>query len=260
MGNLNVGRCRSLTLSLLLLTLMSACAHTPENTKNSLSLPFTQQVKETPKPIIAPESWQVHSTEENTRSGAVIIPKRQPQSKSQTANYRTSKSLPTKIRRTLPPKTSTTSIGPTLVFDIPVAYNPRVKYWVEYFQTTGRVWFVKWLERSPRYLPSLQTTLSRHGLPKDLAYIAMIESGFSSQASSTAKAVGPWQFIRETGERYGLKVAWWLDERKDFQKSTDAAAKYLKKLYGMFHNWYLVAASYNTGENRIKRQIKKKWH
>ena len=144
-----------------------------------------------------------------------------------------------------------------LIFDIPVVYNSRVKYWISYFQTTGRNWYIKWLERSSRYLPILQKTLKRHELPQDLAYIAMIESGFSSQASSSAKAVGPWQFIRETGARYGLKVSWWLDERRDFQKSTDAAAKYLKTMYNMFHNWYLVAAGYNTGENRIKRVIAK---
>lgn len=148
-------------------------------------------------------------------------------------------------------------VGETpLIFDIPIAYNSRVKYWIEYFQTSGRSWYVKWLERSTRYLPMFQKTLKKHGLPQDLAYIAMIESGFSTQASSHASAVGPWQFIRETGQRYGLRVNWWIDERRDFMKSTEAASKYLKKLYGMFNNWYLVAAGYNTGENRIKRLVK----
>lgn len=149
------------------------------------------------------------------------------------------------------------AVDAPLIFDIPVAYNPRVKYWIEFFQTSGRSWYEKWLERSSRYLPVLKKTLKKNGLPQDLAYMAMIESGFSPHAASTAKAVGPWQFIRETGVRYGLRVNWWLDERKDFQKSTDAAAKYLKKMYGMFHNWYLVAAGYNTGENRIKRAIER---
>ena len=144
-----------------------------------------------------------------------------------------------------------------LIFDVPVAYNSRVKYWIEFFQTSGRGWFQKWLERSSCYLPLLQKTLKKNGLPQDLAYIAMIESGFSSQASSAAKAVGPWQFVRETGKRYGLKVTWWLDERRDFQKSTEAASKYFRRMYSMFHNWYLVAAGYNTGENRIKRAIEK---
>ncbi|MBK9294357.1 MAG: lytic transglycosylase domain-containing protein [Oligoflexia bacterium] len=144
-----------------------------------------------------------------------------------------------------------------LIFDVPVSYNSKVQYWIEFFQTTGRSWYTKWLERSSRYLPTLQRTLKHEGLPQDLAYLAMIESGFSAHAASHAKAVGPWQFIRETGTRYGLKISWWLDERKDFQKSTIAAAKYLKKMHGMFNNWYLVAAGYNAGENRIKRAIAK---
>ncbi|MDZ4677897.1 MAG: transglycosylase SLT domain-containing protein [Oligoflexia bacterium] len=162
------------------------------------------------------------------------------------------KPAPIKIPRPNHPTEPFASETP-LIFDIPVAYNARVAYWIEYFQTSGRGWFTKWLERSTRYLPTLQKTLKRHGLPQDLAYMAMIESGFSATANSSANAVGPWQFIRETGKRYGLSINWWLDERRDFQKSSDAAAKYMKKMYGMFHNWYLVAAGYNTGENRIKR-------
>lgn len=144
-----------------------------------------------------------------------------------------------------------------LIFDIPVAYNGKVKNWVQYFQGDGRKWFTKWLERSTRYMPTIQRILKQHGLPRDLAYMAMIESGFSPFASSHASAVGPWQFIRETGNRYGLETTWWLDERRDFEKSSHAAAKYLKQMYGMFNNWYLVAAAYNTGENRIKRMTQK---
>lgn len=155
------------------------------------------------------------------------------------------------------PKKYEANADKALIFDIPVAYNSKVKYWIEYFQTSGRTWYVKWLERSSRYLPTLKRTLKRHGLPQDLAYMAMIESGFAAHATSSAQAVGPWQFIKETGVRYGLKVSWWIDERRDFEKSTDAAAKYLRTMYKMFKNWNLVAAGYNTGENRIKRIIKK---
>ncbi len=144
-----------------------------------------------------------------------------------------------------------------LIFDIPVSYNTQVQYWIHFYQTNGRSSYTTWLERSSRYLPLLKRTLKNEGLPQDLAYLSMIESGFSAKASSSANAVGPWQFIRETGTRYGLKISWWLDERRDFQKSTIAAAKYLKKMYGMFDNWYLVAAGYNTGEARIARMIHK---
>lgn len=143
------------------------------------------------------------------------------------------------------------------VFDIPVAYNGQVKKWMEYYQGGGREWFSRWLGRSTKYLPMIKATLSSHGVPQDLAYMAMIESGFSAHAVSTAQAVGPWQFIRPTAERYGLQVSWWRDERRDYYKSTVAAAKYLRQLHKMFGDWNLVAASYNTGENRIKRLIQK---
>lgn len=143
------------------------------------------------------------------------------------------------------------------IFDIPMTYNARVKYWIRFFQTTGRKWFQTWLERSPRYMPLIQDELHAAGLPQDLAYIAMIESGLSSSARSNASAVGPWQFMESTAHHYGLHVDWWLDERRDFNKSTAAAVQYLKDLYSIFQSWYLVAASYNTGENRIKRVIER---
>lgn len=142
-------------------------------------------------------------------------------------------------------------------FDIPVTYNDKVQYWIKYFQGPGRKWFHTWLERSHAYLPLMQSTLASQNLPQDLAYVAMIESGFSSSAVSTASAVGYWQFIKSTAKRYGLMINWWIDERRDHQKSTTAAAQYLGDLYKMFGSWYLTAASYNMGEGRMKRLIRK---
>jgi membrane-bound lytic murein transglycosylase D len=145
----------------------------------------------------------------------------------------------------------------SLVFDLPVSYNRRVSYWINHFQTKGSNWFGDWLEMSSRYMPMIQNELRMMDLPQDLAYMVMIESGFNHNAKSSANAVGPWQFIQETGERYGLKVNWWLDERRDLQKSTQAAIKYIRSLYKEFDSWYLVAASYNMGENGLRRQIRK---
>ena len=144
-----------------------------------------------------------------------------------------------------------------MVFDLPVTYNPRVKKWISYFQKPGKKWFTKWLERSHRYVPDIQKILVKEKLPKDLVYVSMIESGFSTRAVSSASAVGPWQFIRSTGIQYGLRSSWWLDERRDVFKSTYSAAKYFRYLYNMFDSWYLAAAAYNMGENRLKRLIKK---
>lgn len=174
-----------------------------------------------------------------------------------------SPSLPTKtvsLRERLQEKIAKpTSIsqGSQIIFDLPVTYNKRVSYWINHFQTKGKSWFADWLERASRYLPTIQKDLKANNLPQDLAFMVMIESGFEPNAHSTADAVGPWQFIQTTGERYGLKSNWWLDERRDLRKSTLAASNYIRDLYGEFGSWYLVAASYNMGENGLRRQINK---
>ncbi len=140
--------------------------------------------------------------------------------------------------------------------DIPLALNNKVEYFLYYFQTSGRQSFSRWLSRSSRYIPMMKEILKKEGMPEDLVYVAMIESGFQLHARSWANAVGPWQFISDTGRRYSLRIDQWVDERKDPVKATTAAALYLKELYSMFNgDWYLAAAGYNAGENKILRAI-----
>lgn len=140
--------------------------------------------------------------------------------------------------------------------DIPLTLNSKVEYFLYHFQTSGRQSFARWLSRSSRYIPMMKEILKREGMPEDLVYVAMIESGFHMNARSWANAVGPWQFVSETGRRYSLRIDQWIDERKDPVKATTAAALYLKELYSLFNgDWYLATAGYNAGENKILRAI-----
>lgn len=142
-------------------------------------------------------------------------------------------------------------------FDIPVVYNNQVKKWMDYFLNRGRGFFERYTERAGRYAPILGAILEEHGLPRDLIFLAMAESGFNTSAKSWAAAVGPWQFMPATGRNYGLEQDWYKDERRDPIKATVAAARYLTKLYGDFGSWEVAAAAYNAGEGKLSKAILK---
>jgi len=140
-------------------------------------------------------------------------------------------------------------------WDLANLNHARVDSWVRTFSTNPKVRsnFAVWLERKPKYESMISAKLSERDMPQDLIYLAMIESGFNPRAKSPAAAGGLWQFISETGKRYGLTVNKKVDERNQPEKATEAALSYLSDLHDRFGSWYLAAAAYNTGENRVGR-------
>ncbi len=142
--------------------------------------------------------------------------------------------------------------------DVPIPQNDRVLSYVELFQGRLHDYFQESLTRGTKYLPMIQNVFRAEGLPLDLAYIPIVESGFKPNALSKKSAKGPWQFMRPTASDQGLKTDWYVDERSDPEKATVAAAKYLKTLYDMFdQDWHLVLAAYNGGLGRVQRAMKR---
>lgn len=164
------------------------------------------------------------------------------------------------IEQATSPVMETTASGAGLgpEWDLPNVDHPRVDYWIARFDSVPdmRKKFQGFLDRGGEYTPMILRTLEERGMPQDLLYLAMIESGFQPHATSHAAAVGLWQFIRETGERYGLDVDRAVDERKDPIRATHAALDYLEELHDRFGSWYLAAAAYNSGEGRVSRAMK----
>lgn len=140
-----------------------------------------------------------------------------------------------------------------------VSFNnhDRVQYYLDFFQGPARDRMAIWLERMPRYEPMIRAQMKRQGLPEDMVYLALIESGFSNSAVSRSRAVGMWQFMKGTAKLYHLRVDRLVDERRDPYKATAAAARFLAALRDRFGSIYLAAAAYNAGPGRVGRSLKR---
>jgi membrane-bound lytic murein transglycosylase D len=138
---------------------------------------------------------------------------------------------------------------------VPVTLNGPVREFIDFFQGRGRFIYARWYARMGRYRALMLPILERHGLPPEMLYLCMIESGFDPDAVSRAGAVGPWQFIRSTARRYGLRYDDWVDARRDPVLATDAAARHLADLYARFGSWPLAMAAYNAGIGAVAQAI-----
>lgn len=140
---------------------------------------------------------------------------------------------------------------------IPLVYNEKIHAFINYFTVKDREYTRLMIRRKNLYFPLFEKYLAKYNLPDELKYLAIIESGLNPRAVSRVRAVGLWQFMSATGRYYGLHNDWYVDDRMDPEKATDAACRYLRDLHSMFNNWELALAAYNTGPGNVRKAIRR---
>lgn len=163
--------------------------------------------------------------------------------------------IPTTQRKIAKKQIPQNTLSLDYIFEHDFHKHERVKKWIQYFTQKDRSRFQRFIDRGKPYKKMIESILQEEGLPTELYYLALIESGFYSSAKSHASAVGFWQFMSGTAKRFGLKVDRYTDERRDPIRSTLIAAKYLHKLYKVFNSWPLAVSAYNAGESRVMNGI-----
>ena len=243
-----------------LLAVSSEIPSTPVNQKTEVHLPgekiailpktkMPRFVNKTIRAGIHPEPSAENSAENNEEDEDVVLAAVAGESPPEPAG--------TGISRAAPPDLPRGQTVPADVAIFPSLVSPQVDRFIDFFQIKADGFFQKSLIRSRTYLDMMKSIFREKGIPEELVYLALIESGFNPKAYSRAKASGIWQFVTKTARRFGLKVDMWVDERRDPEKSTYAAAAYLKSLYEMFNSWDLAIASYNAGEGKILKAMRK---